>query len=221
MNAYAPTVLFAAVLAFLWHLSSEGAVLRGWRVDGGAELARSEVGRMLRDLEGRSLPMMRLPELRARILNLPGVADAHLRRRLPDVLEVKLVARRPLAAWAGGGLVDMRGVRYEGVSDSWLPVFSGPEERAASMADFYGEARELLKSADATIAQLRVDEGGEWMLFLRDGVMLRLGREHRRERLRRYARYAGELRRRFARVRAVDLRYEKGFSVSADNEEQT
>ncbi|MGI9297002.1 MAG: cell division protein FtsQ/DivIB [Gammaproteobacteria bacterium] len=220
MSGKTPLILFAVVLAFLWHLA-EGAVLRGWRVTGGAEIARAEVGRMMRDLEGRNLPAMSLPNLRAQILNLPGVADAHLRRRLPDVLEVTLVARRPLASWAGGGLVDMRGARYEGTADSWLPVFSGPAERAASMADFYGETRALLESADAAIAQLRVDEDGEWRLFLRDGVMLRLGRENRRERLRRYVRYAGELRRRFAQIRAVDLRYEKGFSVSTDGEEQT
>lgn len=220
MNMRLPIILLVALLPFLWYLA-EGAVLRGWHVSGGATSVRADVGRIMRELEGRSLLTMQLPQLRARLLNLPGVADAQLRRRLPDLLEITILARRPLASWAGGGLVDVRGAHYEGVADSWLPVFSGPKGRAASMADFYNEARELLKTADAAIAQLQVDEDGEWRLFLRDGVMLRLGRDDRHARLRRYAQYAGELRRRFVRLRAVDLRYEKGFSVSVDGEEKT
>ena len=220
MKKFLPFLLVFALLASLG-LLAEGAQLRGWRVVGGAEPARAAVGRMLLQREGENLLAMDLPRLRAQILNLPGVAEATLRRRLPDSLEVMLVARRPLASWAGGGLVDARGARYAGSVDSRLPVFSGPAERAASMADFYGDARALLASADAEIAQLRVEDDGEWRLFLRDGVLLRLGRENRRARLRRYVRYAGELRRRFARMRAVDLRYEKGFSVSADDEEHT
>ena len=223
MTRIAPLLFVFVFAAVLWRLA-ESAELRGWRIVGGAEAARAEVGRMMREMEGRSLPLLDLPQLRSQILALPGVADAHLRRRLPDVLEVTLVPRRPLAIWAGGGLVDVRGERYNGAADSRLPVFSGPAERAAGMADFYGEARVLLAQSDAAIApiaQLRVEENGEWRMFLQNGVILRLGRENRRERLQRYVRHADELHRRFARLRAVDLRYEKGFSVFADNEEQT
>lgn len=220
MNSRLPIVLFFFLCSLLAWFLAERSTLQAWRIVGGGETARAAAERMMRDLEGRSLPGMSLSALRAQFLRLPGVADAEVRRRLPDALEVHLVARRPLASWAGGGLVDIRGARYEGIADKWLPVFSGPVERAASMADFYAETRATLAEAEAAVAHLRVSEDGEWRAFLRDGVMLHLGRENRRERVHRYARYAPELRRRFARMRAVDLRYEKGFSISTDDGER-
>lgn len=219
MKTRLPFLLFVAVgAALLWHLSSHFA-LRGWKVIDGNATARVAVEQMMRELEGRNLATLRLHRLREQMLRLPGVADAELRLRPPDALEVRLIARRPLASWRDGGLVDIFGVRYEGVSDKWLPTFSGPAERAAGMANFYLEARTMLSGA--AIAHLHLGENGEWRVFLRDGVMLNLGRDHIRERVRRYARHADDLRRRFARMRAVDLRYEKGFSISLNDEGRT
>lgn len=205
-------VLPLAVFLAAWWFAG-AAELREWRVEGGADGARAEARRMLRALEGRNLLALNLHELRAELENLPGVAGAALRRRLPDGLEVRLSARTPLAAWGGGGLVDVRGRRYEGAAEEWLPIFRGPAGRAASMADFYGAARQTLSPLNTAIVQLQVGEDGEWRVFLQDGVVLYLGREDRRNRLRRYARHAPRLRREFSVLRAVDLRYEKGFSV--------
>ncbi|MGI9306625.1 MAG: cell division protein FtsQ/DivIB [Gammaproteobacteria bacterium] len=216
---FLPALLLCAALAGVWRLG-EAAVLRDWRIDGGGDAARAEARRMVRELEGKSLLALNLNYLRARLKNLPGVAEAELRRRLPRRLEIRLVGREPLAAWDGGGLVDVRGRRYDGAANSWLPIFRGPAERAASMADFYGAARRALSPLGAVIIQLQVGEDGEWRVFLDDGLVLYLGRDNRHERLRRFARHAPRLRREFARLRAVDLRYEKGFSVVGDRTEE-
>lgn len=213
MKKYAPVLLFALAAPLLWRLA-DLAQLREWRVEGGADAARAGAERMLERLEGENLLALDLDKVRAELENLPGVAGAKLRRLLPDGLEVRLIPRRPLAVWGGGGLVDVRGRRYNGAAEGWLPVFRGPAGRAASMADFYGSARETLSPLGAAIVQLRVGEDGEWRVFLQDGVVLYLGREKRRLRLRRYARHARRLRREFAGLRTVDLRYEKGFSVT-------
>lgn len=220
MKSRVPLLLIVMLSAVLWHLADR-ATLAAWKVEGGGELARAQASEMLQEMEGVNLLRMDLVRLREQFAALPGVAEVKLRRRLPDFLHVQLSQRRPLAVWDEGILLDVRGQTYKGASSEWLPVFAGPKERAAGMAEFYIEAQMLLTETGSQIAQLQVDDDGQWRIFLQDGAILYLGREDRRDRLLRYARHAGELQRRFAKVRAVDLRYEKGFSVSADDEEQT
>ena len=193
--------------------------LRVWTIAGGAHSARIEAEEILRSVAGDNLILLDIAGLQQRLAQVPGITDAHVRRRLPDGLEVSLTPRHPLAVWGGGGLVDVRGRRYDGVADRRLPIFHGPENRAASMADFYGAARKILSPLEIAVIQIEVGDDGEWRVYLQDGVMLNLGREHRHERMRRYARYAEVLQRRFARIKAVDLRYERGFSVTGEKEE--
>ena len=204
----------AVLLSALW-LALDSMRLREVRVGGGDAIANSKAEQQLRTLRGHNLLLLDLGYWRGQLAKLPGVADIQLRRRLPDVLEATLIARRPLAKWSAGGVVDSRGRRYDGrTEDSRLPIFKGPDGRAASMADFYADADKIL--SPLSVAQLEVDDDGEWRLFLDGGVILYLGRERRRERLRRYRRHAESLQKRFARLRAVDLRYDKGFAVAAD-----
>ena len=165
---------------------------------------------------GGSLPSVDLALLRARLARIPGVADARLRRRLPDTLQAVLILRRPMAKWAGGGLVDVAGHRYEGATDEWLPIFDGDANRVAQMAEFYGFAAELLPN----IGQVQLEDNGEWKLFLRDGAILYLGREAPRKRVRRYVRHRAEIVKMYGKVRAVDLRYGRGFALALAEEKQ-
>lgn len=184
-----------------------------FRIHGGTASGRNEAAELLRGIHGDNLILLNIAGLQRKLRTLPGVGGAEVRRRLPDTLEVQLSARRALAVWDGGGLVDSKGRRYGGTANEWLPIFRGTPGRAASMAAFYGEAELLLLPLGAGIAQLQVDDNGEWSVFLQNGVVLQLGRENRHARLRRYAAHANELNDRFAGLRAVDLRYEKGFAV--------
>lgn len=201
-----------AAVMLVWALFN-AALLRHAHIVGGSAAARAEAERMFMQLRGHNLITLDLSEWRAKLETLPSVAEARLRRRLPDTLEAELIDRRPLAVWGAGGLVDTAGLRYAGTPSQALPIFRGPAGRSVSMSDFYGAAAELLAPLNEEIAQLQVDENGEWRVFLRDGLILYLGRDNRRDRLQRYARHAGELRRQFAGMQAVDLRYERGFAV--------
>lgn len=169
---------------------------------------------------GGSLPALDLAKLRLRLAAIPGVADARLRRRLPHSLHAVIIMRRPLARWASGGLVDVAGHRYEGASSSgkWLPVFAGGDDDAARIAEFYGFAAHILPPDD--IGQVQLEDNGEWKVFLRDGAVLYLGGEAPRTRLKRYAKYRPGIERRFGKVRAVDLRYGRGFSIALAKREK-
>ncbi|MGU9951248.1 MAG: cell division protein FtsQ/DivIB [Gammaproteobacteria bacterium WSBS_2016_MAG_OTU1] len=213
MNKSILTIVCLAAMAWAFLSSMQ---LQSAQVKGGTVSAIAEARHQLQKLEGSNLLLLDLPYWREQLKRLPGVADVILRRQLPGKLEVQLVEHRPLASWADGGLVDVMGRRYGGAVEEWLPVFKGPGGRAASMVEFYESANKILTPLGEIITQLEVDEKGEWRLFLEGGVVLYLGRERRHVRLRRYASHAFNLRDRFARLRVVDLRYEKGFAIVAD-----
>lgn len=213
-----------AIAALVW-LAASSAVVRESRLSGGGVEAQAEARAMLEGIAGENLLLLDLASLRAQFRKLPGVSDARLSRILPDVLAVSLSARRPLANWghAGSGwLVDAQGERYRGSApSSLLPVFSAPPgpapehdaARAAVMADFYADANAALAEAGTSIAQIAVDRGGEWRVFLDSGTVLYLGRDSRLSRVRRFARHAPALLRRFEALRVIDLRYDRGFAI--------
>lgn len=195
-----------SVLCARW---SGDSLLRGQCADAAA---RSMAVKVVNAHLGASLPAVDLAKLRLHLASIPGVADARLRRRLPHSLHAVLILRRPLARWAGGGLVDVAGRRYEGASDKWLPVFVGDGGDAARIAEFFGFAAGLLPQDD--IGQVQLEDNGEWKVFLRDGAILYLGGEAPRKRLKRYARHRAGIEKKFGKVRAVDLRYGRGFAVA-------
>ncbi|WP_448580259.1 cell division protein FtsQ/DivIB [Thermaurantiacus sp.] len=58
-----------------------------------------------------ALILVRPADVRARLLELPWVLDADVRRRWPDTLVVRIVERQPIAIWQAGGryrLIDGR-----------------------------------------------------------------------------------------------------------------
>ena len=85
-------------------------------------------------LSGPSNAMIKadLPQIRARLLALPWVADASVGRRLPDTLTIQIVERRPVALWQHqrrfaliditGQLLTSKGLDRFGA----LPVVIGP-----------------------------------------------------------------------------------------------
>ena len=176
--------------------------------------AKLRAEKILKRQRGGSLLNLDLSNLSEKINSISGISSVLSRRRLPDFLEVTLVMHNPLAVWAGGGLVDMLGEHYEGKSLEVLPVFKGASKRQAEqMTEFYDFAQKTLHPAG--IAQLQLDSNGSWMIFLQDGVLLYLGETPKRT-LRRYIRYKESLAKNFITVRAVDLRYSRGFSVDGN-----
>lgn len=161
---------------------------------------------------GESLLAVDLALLRRRLARIPGVSEARVRRHLPDRVSAVLILRQPLAKWADGGLVDVAGHRYDGDESEWLPIFKGPQGRAAEVAEFYGFASGVLPAGE--IGQVQLEDNGDWKLFLRDGAVLYLGRDAPRRKLRRYASHREQVGAMFDSVRAVDLRYGRGFSVN-------
>jgi cell division protein FtsQ len=76
------------------------------------------------DQKSRAMPLVDLNLVRNRLLQYGWVQDAHVSRRLPDTLLIRIVERTPAAVWQDHGvlsLIDRDGVYLEPVSADAMP----------------------------------------------------------------------------------------------------
>jgi len=76
------------------------------------------------DQKSRAMPLVDLNGVRDKLLQYGWVQDAHVSRRLPDTLLVRIVERSPAAVWQDQGqlsLIDRDGVYLEPVSATAMP----------------------------------------------------------------------------------------------------
>lgn len=190
--------------------------LRDIVVRGGDSQSRALAEQLLEEFRGSNLMNISLQEWKDKLETLPSIRQAHVQRKLPDALLIRLQASEPLARWHEGGfLVSRDGARYAGNVDQALPLFRGEAGQIGEMAAFYRQAQQLLPGG---IAQVNLDARGSWQVFLSSGVLVHLGRQPLPQ-LRRYARHAAALHGRLPHLRAVDMRYTRGFAVQETPQE--
>lgn len=218
----------ACLVLAAWGASLGAAGLRVGRivVQGNVHLSTGEVLSLLDGLLGQPMLRTDLEVWRARLQQSPWVAEAVLRRTLPDAIEVTLSERQPLAIGridghlvlvdAEGMVIDEYGPRYE-VFD--LPIvdglaqpsgtpgtaLQGPRARltARFLTDLSGD-RALL----AKVSQVSVTDPSNLVLWLDgDDARLLLGDRDFRARLVSYLDLRASLRARVTAMDYVDLRF--------------
>lgn len=131
-------------------------------------------------LSGPSNAMIKadLPQIRARLLALPWVADASVGRRLPDTLTIQIVERRPVALWQHqrrfaliditGQLLTSKGLDRFGA----LPVVIGPgaNVRVRELLALTAAAPALTEKVDAAV----LVGGRRWDVKFKSGETLAL-----------------------------------------------
>jgi cell division protein FtsQ len=158
---------------------------------------------------------------RARLLMLPWVADAEVRRHFPDKVTVHLIEKRPFALWKNGNdlsVIERSGAVITKVKDTsfdHLPLIAGAgaSEAAAAVID-------ALAKEKATQARLvAIERVGErrWDLHLSGGVTVRLpeeGWERQLSELERLIVEKGVLER---DIEMIDLRYPDNYVFRLHN----
>lgn len=158
-----------------------------------------------------------LADAQAAVARLPWVERAEVRKRWPDVLEVRIVEYRPLAHWGKDRLLSEHGRIFPRgglVPPKDLPRLQGPDARVADVVALYDEARALFAPQSLRVAALSLDARGSWSLRLSDGSRVTVGKHEARLRLRRFARLLPQLRAQTqAPLARADLRYTNGFAL--------
>ncbi|MFS8064518.1 MAG: cell division protein FtsQ/DivIB [Luteimonas sp.] len=161
---------------------------------------------------------VRLDDAQVAVAKLAWVQHAEVRKRWPDVVEVRIVEHRPFARWGKDRLLSEQGQLFPvaGVElPKNLPLLDGPDSRVAEVVALYNESRALFSPGGIDVRGLALDRRGSWSLLLSDGTRVLVGNSEARLRLTRFARMLPQLlsQKQLPLARA-DLRYTNGFALS-------
>jgi cell division protein FtsQ len=159
-----------------------------------------------------------LDDAQVAVSKLPWVEHAEVRKRWPDVVEVRIVEHRPFARWGKDRLLSEQGQLFPvaGIElPKGLPLLDGPDSRVAEVVALYNESRTLFAPGGIDVRGLALDRRGSWSLQLSDGTRVLVGNSEARLRLTRFARMLPQLlsQKQLPLARA-DLRYTNGFALS-------
>lgn len=161
---------------------------------------------------------VRLADAQAAVAKLPWVEHAEVRKRWPDVLEVRVLEHRPFARWGEDRLLSEQGRLFprKGIElPKGLPELRGPDTRVADVVALYNEARALFAPTGLDVRALALDTRGSWALVLSNGTAVVIGSHEARLRLNRFARVLPQLMAQDVRPLArADLRYTNGFALT-------
>lgn len=168
---------------------------------------------------------VRLDEAQAAVAKLPWVESAVVRKKWPDILEVRIVEHRPFARWGDDRLLSEAGRLFpaQGVDvPENLPRFDGPDSRTRELMTLYRESRELFVPVGFDVRTLALDGRGSWSLVLSNGTDVVVGSQEARLRLSRFARLLPQLlQQKPALLQRADLRYTNGFALVWSGETAT
>ena len=107
------------------------------------------------------------------VSRLPWVESAEVRKRWPDVLEVRVVEHKPFAAWGTDRLLSEHGRLFpaKGIAvPKDLPQFFGPDARTRDVVELYNESRALFAKVGIDVRAVALDPRGSWTLALDNGA---------------------------------------------------
>lgn len=221
-------VLYGAYRAFTLMAAADVLTVRRITVEGNSRLSQGEVLSLLDGLPGRHMLFLSLTDWRGKLLASPWVADAALRRVLPDTVDVVVSEHRPVGIGRlDGGLyvIDERG----GIIDEFgpnhvdmdLPLIDGlaargdgqtgrpaVDQRRAALALRLLASLQPHPDLAGRVSQVDVSDLDDAVVVLKgDTALVRIGQDEFVERLRSYLDLAPTLREKVPRIDYVDLRF--------------
>jgi cell division protein FtsQ len=175
---------------------------------------------VIRDELAGTFFTMRLDRSRAALGRVPWVRKVALRRQWPHRLELEVEEHVPLARWNDTALVSTTGDVFVADYDGELPLFTGPDDRAAEVAAHYRDWGAALAPLGLAVRGVDLSPRGGWRLTAgrgRAALTIEIGRDEPQARLERflaaYGRTVGALVRSGTAIDHVDLRYRNGFAA--------
>lgn len=159
-----------------------------------------------------------LEEAQDRVRQLPWVANAQVRKKWPDAVEVTITEDPPLALWGKDKLLSqsLKLFQRKGIKvPANLPQLDGNPLDVKKVVDLYNVSRGLFGTIKVPIQSVQMDARGSFSVDLRSGTHVIAGRNEARARLTRFVSiYPQLVSRNKALPRTVDLRYTNGFAMS-------
>lgn len=178
-----------------------------------------DIEKTLADFDDASFFSLDIQQATAAIESLPWIEKAAITRQWPNGLSIELQERQAAYRWGKNELVDAEGNRFANVDHALfaeLPQLSGGEGHESEVIFAYQHLVSALgsRTEDLGIQSFVLNRYLSWELHLQSGLVVKFGRDNFQQRLSRFvdAYQLGKLPD-FIQLDAIDLRYQRGFSV--------
>ena len=163
---------------------------------------------------------------------MPWIRKAVVRRQFPDTVRIALEEHQPAAIWQGdleNSYVNNFGEIFQADSDNKaddLPIFKSSEEQSVRVMSMYVALNQLVQSTvQAPVLEIELSKGGLWRMVVAPNTAIELGRGTEDELQGRLRKFLMTYRQALSvggahplqALGAVDLRYQRGFSVKLRN----
>ena len=155
--------------------------------------------------------------MKYKILALPWIASAEIRRKWPDTIVVTLVQEQAIAKWGDGALVNKKLRLFTPPLATFppdLPMFFGAEERLVEIFNVYTQAQNVLNSLNFKINKIIMQSYQFWELQLDNGTILYLKESQALNQLEFLVKIYTKLTHEHeSPPKSIDLRYADGLAV--------
>ncbi|EKE71448.1 cell division protein FtsQ/DivIB [Gallaecimonas xiamenensis] len=216
---------FAAGGVSLWHTMRDEGQLPVEQVEVKGEHPHTPAGDIRAVLTQKPLGSfftVDVNEVQQRLEALPWIYQASVRKAWPRKLQIFLVEQQPVARWNDQALLNAQGQVFRaepGPAEQSLPRLYGQDDNAKDTLDGYRGLATLLEGSGYPLAAAWLSARNSWELELKDGLKLVLGREDTLRRVQRFIDSFPYLKGEARQPAYLDLRYDTGFAVGWQEEE--
>lgn len=157
-------------------------------------------------------------EVEQKILSIPWINAAIVRKQYPDRLNLTLFEHHPVAVWNDVNFLSDKGVVFSLPADrqdkTGLPILYGPDSEGIKVLEAWTKIKADLTARHLALKSVAVDNRGSWRITLSNDVELRLGRGEWTPKIDRFVAIFPHIEMpEGKRLAYVDLRYEHGAAV--------
>lgn len=162
-----------------------------------------------------------ISKLNTLLLSLPWIESVDVKRKWPDILEMTLVEKKPIARWEDG-LITMRGDILENVHSDQdainvqLPRFVSAVEQKMNILQGYLKLNQILINYGLSASEFKLDTNQAWEIVVDHQIRLKLGKQSKdiEKRLSRFCKaYPALFSQKPIEDTVVDLRYPHGMAI--------
>jgi cell division protein FtsQ len=164
---------------------------------------------------------LEIDELQKQLEEKPWIYSVSIRKNWPDTLKIHIVEQTILASWNKKALLNRFGEIVDVVPDSNAEyvALSGDDEKSGEVLNTFIQLEQLLKPSLYRIASLSSDKRNSTELVLKNGIILKLGKEQKLERIQLFLNAFPRIVKKYEikSIEYVDLRYDTGLAVGWKN----
>ena len=205
------------VLVVCFGLYQGGVILLSWPVE--RVLVSGEFRHVDKDIIVKQVQpflkdgfvMLDLAGIRQQLLKHPWIFDASLTRFWPDQIKITVTEQTPIAHWGDEAYINHQGKIFKpdvhSNHSTKMPKLYGVDSSVEQVINHFTELNELLLQHELVLNQLILNDRGNWVAQLENGVVVMFGGGDVMDKAQRFLySYKNGLSEQFNRVKTIDMR---------------